>query len=164
MPQAFKQAFKRMADLKPPPTTLTQPSSPTQTEILHAYRHLLRTSLHAIQYSTPARHVITSRLRLSFRSSPISSFEPKRISNTLEFLSNAGKTTGLEHQILRNLLMVWYWEPAQWKDRKGRDVMWSQLPGMGDKVVLERVVKAGAYGGFYWGLRMLNESMGLCLR
>lgn len=28
----------------------------------------------------------------------------------------------------------------------------------------ERVLMEGAYGGFYWGVRMLNESMGLCIR
>lgn len=138
----------------PPPSTLSKPtpsSSPTHLEILHAYRHLLRTSLHAIHYSTPARHVLLSRLRLSFRSSPLSSFEPTRIANTLQFLRNAGETTGIEHKILRNLLHVWYWEPTQWQRK-------AWVKGS------ERVVVEGAYGGFYWGIRMLNESCGLCIR
>jgi hypothetical protein len=141
----------------------------SKLEILHAYRHLLRTSLRAIQYSTPARHVLLSRLRLSFRSSPLADFEPARIANTVTFLEGAAKTTGMEHQILRNLLKVWYWEPVQWRDRGGRDGGAvgrgaSAGVGMGEKVVGEKMVKGGAYGGFYWNLRMLNESMGLCLR
>lgn len=73
-----------------------------------------------------------------------------RIANTLTFLQNAAATTGMEHNVLRSLLKVWYWEPAQWKERKGRQE--------------ERAVKEGAYEEFYWNLRMLNESMGLCLR
>lgn len=143
--------------LNTPPPTLSKPttSPPTRLEILHAYRNLLRTSLHAVHYATPARHILLSRLRLSFRSSTLSSFEPARISNTLEFLRNASKTTGIEHKILKNLLHVWYFEPLQWK-KKGRG---ARFVDDGERVLME-----GAYGGFYWGVRMLNESMGLCIR
>jgi hypothetical protein len=123
---------------------------PTKTEILHAYRALYRTSLRAVHYSVPARYTLRSRLRLSFRSSPLSDFEPVRIRNTLTFLENAAKYRGMEHQILRNLLMVWYWEVKQWAGRS--------------RVKEERGFRVRAFDGFYGCLRLLNESMGLCLR
>ncbi|KAE9969741.1 hypothetical protein EG328_011542 [Venturia inaequalis] len=151
----LSQTLSKLSTSTSTTTTATTIPSQTHLEILHAYRHLLRTSLHAVQYATPARHVILSRLRLSFRSSTLSSFEPIRIANTLQFLRNAGETTGIEHKVLKNLLHVWYWEPAQWKAR-------TKLRGAGREG--QRLVLEGAYGGFYWGLRMLNESMGLCIR
>ncbi|TLD38057.1 DUF1763-domain-containing protein [Venturia nashicola] len=123
-PPKFTSLASTLQKLNSPPPSpssiLTKPTTPSQTqlEILHAYRHLLRTSLHAVQYSAPARYVILSRLRLSFRSSTPSSFEPARIANTLQFLRNAGETTGMEHKVLKNLLHVWYWEPAQWNTRR----------------------------------------------
>ncbi|QDS73193.1 hypothetical protein FKW77_002620 [Venturia effusa] len=139
----------------PPTLPINSLSNPTSLDILHAYRNLLRTSLRAVHYSTPARHILLSRLRLSFRSSTLSDFEPQRISNTLEFLRNAAASRGIEHKILRNLLYVWYWEPVHWR-KKGLIRDHGKLE--------ERVVKEGSYEGFYWSLRMLNESMGLCIR
>ena len=105
-----------------------------------------------MQYSTPARYVVRDRLRLAFRLSPVSDFEPRRIANTLQFLDGAAKSTGLEHHVLRNLLMTWYWEPSQWKARSR------------DREKMDIVLKQQAFDGFYWTLRMLNESMGMCLR
>lgn len=82
-------------------------------QIIHAYRHLLRTSLQAIRYAKPARFTLQSHLRSSFRN-PTSSFNPYEISKTLEFLDNAAKYKGLEDKIVRNLLHVW--------GRKHRDI------------------------------------------
>lgn len=75
-------------------------------QIIHAYRHLLRTSLQAIRYAKPARYTLQSHLRSSFRN-PTSSFDPPQISQTLQFLDNAAKYKGLEDKIVRNLLYVW---------------------------------------------------------
>ncbi|KAK6005286.1 hypothetical protein QM012_008065 [Aureobasidium pullulans] len=75
-------------------------------EVIHAYRHLLRTSLQAIRYANPARFTLQSHLRSSFRN-PTSSFNSQQISKTLEFLNNAAKYKGLEDKIVRNLLQVW---------------------------------------------------------
>ena len=75
-------------------------------EVIHAYRHLLRTSLQAIRYAKPARFTLQSHLRSSFRN-PTSAFDSQQISQTLEFLNNAAKYKGLEDKIVRNLLHVW---------------------------------------------------------
>ena len=75
-------------------------------EIVHAYRHLLRTALQAIRYAKPARYTLQSHLRASFRN-PTSPFDPQQISQTLEFLDNAAKYKGHEDKIVRNLLYVW---------------------------------------------------------
>lgn len=80
------------------------------TPVVHAYRSLYRQGLKAIRYSTPARHVLRSTLRSSFRSSPREEFDQSRIDNTLAFMQRAAEFKGLEHRILRNLLMTRYWE------------------------------------------------------
>ncbi|THW05962.1 hypothetical protein D6D26_01831 [Aureobasidium pullulans] len=62
-------------------------------EILHAYRHLLRTSLHAIRHAKPARYTLLTHLRHCFRSTPqsaSSSYDAPTTTRTLEFLTNAG--------------------------------------------------------------------------
>lgn len=81
-----------------------------QRAVISAYRHLYRQSLKAVRYSTPARHVLVRTLRSSFRSTPISEFDSLKIANTLGFLRRASDIMGLEHKIVKNLLMVRYWE------------------------------------------------------
>jgi hypothetical protein len=81
--------------------------------VIHAYRHLLRHSLRAIQFSKPARYTLRDRLRLAFRKGSATEFEPRRIKNTVEFLQYATKQNGLEHKIIKNLLFVW------WMQEKG---------------------------------------------
>lgn len=117
-----------------------------------AYRDLYKAGLRAVQYSSPARHTIRDRLRRAFRECPAEDFEPQRIANTLEFLEGARRSNGLEHQVLRNLLMVWYWEPFQWMNRKD----YKDIPNL--------VGRMRAYDGFHHTIRMLNETMGMCLK
>jgi hypothetical protein len=81
--------------------------------VIHAYRHLYRHSLRAVQFSKPARYTLRDRLRLAFRKGNAAEFEPKRVENTLEFLQNATRENGLEHKIVKNLLFVW------WTQEKG---------------------------------------------
>lgn len=76
--------------------------------VIHAYRHLYRHSLRAIQFSKPARYTLRDRLRLAFRKGSTTAFEPHRIQNTLEFLQYATRENGLEHKIVKNLLFVWW--------------------------------------------------------
>jgi hypothetical protein len=80
-----------------------------------AYRQLYRQSLKAVNYSTPSRHIILRILRSSFRSGAPGDFDPQKVANTLRFLRHASECTGLEHKILKNLLMVRYWEQPQAK-------------------------------------------------
>lgn len=85
------------------------------TAVVHAYRHVLRQSLRAIQFSKPARFTLRDRLRAAFRKGTVSGFDQQKITNTLEFLQYATKQNGLEHKILKNLLLVWWHQ-----DRGGR--------------------------------------------
>jgi hypothetical protein len=84
-----------------------------QRAVVQAYRHLYRQGLKVINYSTPSRHVLLRTLRLSFRSSSYHDFDPRRIANTLCFLQRAADVAGLEHKIMKNLMMVRYWEQPQ---------------------------------------------------
>lgn len=78
--------------------------------VVHAYRHFYRQGLKAIHYSTPSRHILVKTLRSSFRSSPPDDFNPQRVSNTLRFLQRATDVAGIEHKILKNLMITRYWE------------------------------------------------------
>jgi hypothetical protein len=125
---------------------------PSKHELVSSYRNLYRAGLRAVQYSTPARYTLRDRIRRAYREGSAADYEPHRIANTLEFLEGARNSTGLEHHILRNLLMVWWWEPLQWSKRKdARDER-------------DLVARLRAYEAFHHTLKMLNESMGMCLR
>lgn len=76
--------------------------------IIHAYRHLYRHGLRAVQFSKPARYTLRDRLRYAFRRAPAAEFEPQKVQHTLEFLQYATKERGLEHKIVKNLLFVWW--------------------------------------------------------
>jgi len=95
--------------------------APTGQEILHAYRHLLRAGLRAVQFSKPSRYVLRDQLRAAFRDddagkaprNPTAAaaaagggFDLERIRRTVWFLKAAGQEAGLEHKILKNLLRV----------------------------------------------------------
>jgi hypothetical protein len=85
----------------------------SRQEIIHAYRHLYRQGLHAIQFSKPARFTLRDRIRLAFRRGVTADYDPQKIQNTLEFLKYATMENGLEHKIVKNLLHVW------WDEGKG---------------------------------------------
>lgn len=87
--------------------------------VVSAYRRLYRQGLKVINYSTPSRYVLLKILRSSFRASPIEAFDMGKIENTLRFLQRATVMLGIEHKIVRNLLMVRYWEqPLMRKDHR----------------------------------------------
>lgn len=94
------------------PATFTDATMSTRP-IIHAYRHLYRHGLRAVQFSKPARYTLRDRIRLSFRRGSAVDFEPERVANTLEFLQYATRENGLEHKIVKNLLFVW------WQQEKG---------------------------------------------
>ncbi|KAF2767952.1 DUF1763-domain-containing protein [Teratosphaeria nubilosa] len=119
---------------------------PTPHDLITAYRHLLRHSLHAVQYSKPARYVVRDRLRANFRSSTPDDFDAAKVQRTLEFLDGAAKTRGIEHKVLQNLCYVW-WERG--KLGKGNEV---------------KPLRDMAYEEFDRAVERLNESLGLCLR
>lgn len=93
-------------------------ASQADRAVVHAYRHLYRQGLKAIHYSTPARYLLLQTLRKAYRSSPAEEFNATKINNTLRFLEQATKVAGMEHRILKNLLMARYWE----QDHLAREV------------------------------------------
>ncbi|GFF41502.1 DUF1763-domain-containing protein [Aspergillus lentulus] len=128
-----------------------------QRAVIHAYRHLYRQGLKLINYSAPSRHVLLRTLRSAFRSSPARDFDPKKVANTLRFLQRASDVAGLEHKIVKNLLMVRYWEQPQVK----KDV--KLLRGLGNDRN-EFAIRKDANEHFNRTLMLLNESLGTCLR
>jgi hypothetical protein len=127
--------------------------------VVTAYRSLYRSALLAVRYSRPARYVLRDRLRRAFRDSPATDFEPDRIANTILFLRAAATDSGLEHKVVKNLSLVWYWEANQWNRRQFLTAKYHK-----NAPVESVAATVQGYDQFYEILRMLNETMGLCLR
>lgn len=121
-----------------------------------AYRKLLRVSLQAVRFSTPARYQIRNILRDAFRNPTSSAFNPRRVENTIAFLEQAREHNGYEHKILRNILHVRYWRENPKKDRIPQTMKQNNEVG----VDLRRNVP----GQFDATLALFNQSMDLCLR
>lgn len=79
--------------------------STTKLDVIHAYRHLYRGLLRAVQHAVPARYVARDQLRAAFRERG-ATLEPTAIKRTLWFLEAAARSRGLEHRILKNLIQV----------------------------------------------------------
>ncbi|KAJ5151814.1 hypothetical protein N7492_010109 [Penicillium capsulatum] len=124
---------------------------------LQAYRHLYRQGLKAIRYSTPGRHVLRSTLRMAFRSSQAQDFDQARIANTLRFLERATDVAGLEHKIVKNLLLTRYWQvPGIAKESRVLKVL-----GLGRE---QEKFRQMAYHQHSLMLDRLNASLGTCLK
>ncbi|KAI4228157.1 MAG: hypothetical protein L6R36_001871 [Xanthoria steineri] len=128
--------------------------SPDRLEIVRSYRNLYRHALRAVQYSSPARYTLKSHLRLAYRSNGAEAFNSTRIGNTLLFLQHAAEERGLEHRMLKSLLHVWWWQ-AQPR------VCANSLPTASSQARSE--IGSSAFGHFNVTVRLLNESMQLCL-
>lgn len=127
--------------------------NPSSQEIVTSYRSLFRHALHAVQYSSPARFTIRDILGTTFRAGNPADFEPQKIKNTLQFLSCASKERGLEHKILKSLLITWWWEN---KSRPTKDIPVSV-------VAMRQKQSQSMLNHFEITLKMLNETMGMCL-
>ncbi|KAL4905689.1 hypothetical protein BDW74DRAFT_151804 [Aspergillus multicolor] len=126
--------------------------------IVRAYRQLYRQGLKAINYSTPARHVLLKTLRSSFRTSPAQDFDSLRIANTLGFLRKAADVSGIEHKIVRNTLIAKYWEQPS-----GVKMTLRPIKGL-DIDQRDPQTRKDAHKQFQRTLMLLNESLGTCLR
>jgi len=124
--------------------------------VTSAYRRLLRISLQAVRFSTPARYQVQSILRDSFRNSPAAAFIPRRIENTIGFLEQAREHNGLEHKILRNILHVRYWRDNSEKQKPAGSMKANTDVGVD--------LRQNVGGQFDATLTVFNESMDLCLR
>jgi hypothetical protein len=138
-------------------------AGPSQQTLLHAYRHLSRAALHACRRSAPSRFVLRDRLRRAFRRSPAADYDARRVANTLLFLRAAGADAGAEHRTLKALCHVWWLEERHWRRRGARAAALAGARGEETRM-LGAMALHQAYDQFYFTLRMLNETMGLCLR
>lgn len=132
----------------------------SNTDVVRAYRHLYQHALRAVRYSSPARHTIHHRLSEAFRKGRLSEFDPFRISNTLQFLHGAARPSSLEHKVLRTLLHTWYWESFEARGSR----VGSTKSRKKDALTEESAIKSAARDQYNHTVRLLNESMGMCIR
>lgn len=86
-------------------------------KIIHAYRHLYRGLLHAVQFSKPARYTARNQLRRAFREEG-AKYDSRGIARTIRFLEAATRERGPEHRVLKNLIFIaWcrYDDSTGWK-------------------------------------------------
>ncbi|CAJ2511812.1 Uu.00g074370.m01.CDS01 [Anthostomella pinea] len=129
-------------------------------KVIHAYRHLYRGLLHAVQFSKPSRYIAQAQLRTAFREEG-ATFDTRSIARTVRFLEAATRTSGLEHSVLKNLLMTAYFRHYH-GNRTWKHVQLN-VKQMKNKKDQEHVRRT-AYKHYDMTVAMLNKSMGLCLR
>jgi hypothetical protein len=91
-------------------------------QVIHAYRHLYRSALQAVQYARPNRFIARDQLRSAFRERG-AQMDPEGVKRTIWFLQAAAKEKGLEHKIVKNLLEV------RGRSRPGGRKGWSGVYG-----------------------------------
>lgn len=91
---------------------------PRNVELIEAYRKLYRHGLRAVQYASPARHVLKQQLNQAFRNGAIDDFDKQKVENTLTFLRHAAEQKGLEHRILKSFLHMRWWDMQLRKQRQ----------------------------------------------
>lgn len=129
-------------------------------EVIHAYRHLYRGLLHAVHFSKPARFSARNQLRRAFREKG-AKYDHRGIARTVRFLDAATRERGLEHRVLKNLLMMaWY----RYDDAPGWRHAQLEQQAMEKKTELGAHVHTTVYNHYDMTIAMLNKSMGLCLR
>ncbi|KAK7538358.1 uncharacterized protein J3D65DRAFT_551955 [Phyllosticta citribraziliensis] len=129
---------------------------PETSKALREYRRLYTWGLRAVQYSQPARFVVRDTLRHFFRKNAAASFDQEKIDNTVEFLRGAAHERGLEHQIVKNLVRIWNKENSYRRSKHATDPTALNEPHWYQ-------VARTAYEPFHHSVRMLNESMNMCL-
>jgi hypothetical protein len=77
-------------------------------EIVRSYRSLYRYGLRAVQYSSPARHILRKEIRHAYQNNTAADFDAGKIENTLNFLRSAAEERGWAHRILKNLIHIWW--------------------------------------------------------
>lgn len=126
-------------------------------QIIQAYRNLHKQALIAVNYSSPSRVILRNRIRKAFRNGHVSDFDSVRIRNTIQFLRGAAYNHTLEHKVLMSLTHVWRMESFPRTE--------AQLLALHPKTPLKELqIRRSAYDQFNHLVRMLNESMGMCLR
>lgn len=144
-------------------------SVPDRTAVIHAYRHLYRGLLQAVQYSKPARYTARNQLRTAFRKEDPSAFDQQKINRTLDFLKYAAQERGLEHRMVKSLLHTKYLT----KDeiylyvlmKRGLQTLANRRHSTKTaRTAFQKQIRETARTHYDMTLAMLNDSMGLCLR
>ncbi|ROV97681.1 hypothetical protein VMCG_07358 [Cytospora schulzeri] len=128
----------------------------SKEEVIHAYRHLYRAALQAVSHSKPASFVARDQLRRAFRKKG-ATFDGSAIRRTVWFLHNAARERGMEHRIVRNLLLTQFWRD------KENPISWKNIVENSDKKKKEDLIADTAYAHYEQTITMLNKTMGLCL-
>ncbi|KAI1083792.1 DUF1763-domain-containing protein [Whalleya microplaca] len=76
--------------------------------VIHAYRHLYRGLLHAVQFAKPARYIVRAQLRKAFTEPGAAKLDQQRLVRTLMFLQAAAREKGIEHTVLKTLIHTAY--------------------------------------------------------
>ncbi|POR38909.1 Uncharacterized protein TPAR_00904, partial [Tolypocladium paradoxum] len=129
-------------------------------DIVHAYRHLYRALLQAVQFSSPARYVARDQLRAAFREGSgdgAAPWDAEGAKRTLWFVQAAARERGLEHRILKNLLRV---RLQRARERRNWKMVVHESKQKNDM----KGEQETAMRHYDMTVAMLNKSMGLCLR
>lgn len=133
----------------------------TAVDVVRAYRHLYRNLLRAVQYSSPARYIARDQLRRAFREGGSqASLNNEGVKRTIWFLEAAAREKGLEHKVLKNLIRV----KGERNRKEGGE--WKKVLAERKRGNRDAMKREGEMGFAHYDrtVRMLNESMGLCLR
>ncbi|UNI19946.1 hypothetical protein JDV02_006088 [Purpureocillium takamizusanense] len=130
----------------------------TRTDMIHAYRHLYRALLQAVQFSSPARYVARDQLRAAFRDGGGAAWDPEGARRTLWFVQAAARERGLEHRVLKNLLRVGGMRMRM------RGLEWRRMLHESKQRNDTKAEQETAMQHYDMTVAMLNKSMGLCLR
>ncbi|KKF92767.1 High-affinity glucose transporter [Ceratocystis platani] len=127
-------------------------SDADKIEILHAYRQMYRHLMRAVRNTKPQSQIGRIQLRAAFNPVPGTReygqpFDADGIKRTLWFLKAAEKEAGLEHRVLKNLLLV-----------AGVRQQLMRVPWDNHRLVQH------AYDHYDRTIEMLNKTMGLRLR
>ncbi len=113
----------------------------SRQEVLHAYRHLYKGLLRGVQHAIPARYIVRDQIRSAFRdrtaAAAAAPWDAEAIRRTLWFLSAAGRHTGLEHKILRNLVRM-HSERVAPTRRWRKALIWDKKPYVVSSPLLEK--------------------------
>ncbi|OTB04169.1 hypothetical protein M426DRAFT_164462 [Hypoxylon sp. CI-4A] len=133
----------------------------TDLKIIHAYRHLYRGLLHAVQFSKPARYIARDKIRTAFRDEQ-AKLDPRSTARTLRFLEAAARSRGIEHNVLRSLLLTAYYR--NYASKQPWKIVEQAMHRPKKERNLEEHIQKTAYKHYDMTVAMLNKSMGLCLR
>ncbi|KAK1597745.1 uncharacterized protein LY79DRAFT_666554 [Colletotrichum navitas] len=136
-------------------------SSIHHVEKIHAYRHLYRELLRAVQFASPYRYIVRDQLRAAFREKE-ASWDKEEYKRTMWFLQAAAREAGLEHKILKNLIRMAHERQklAPWK------IIYRKAEEMKGKTLYEedKQITSTAFNHYDMTVAMLNKTMGIRLR